>query len=503
MRLFIFAIGGTGSRVLKSMTMFAAAGVVPSDPATGKPIEDFEIVPIIIDPHHANEDLKRTEVLLNSYRKIRRQLYGEQSRSKGFFATKISTLKSLLKESSLNINDSFLFNMSAVERLKFREFIAYNNLNEENQAFLSMLFSPDQLDTNMNIGFVGSPNIGSVALNKFKDSDEFKAFANIFSENDRIFFISSIFGGTGAAGFPIFVKNIRNAQNLEISNKGWLMNSKIGALTVLPYFNIEHSDESPINKTDFIIKTQSALHYYDKALTHQGNSLVNTLYYLGDRAASAPYTNDPGAGGQRNAAHLIEFIGALAPFHFSEISNEDLDNGNVKAFEYGLEEDTSEVSFLALGGDTKKRLYNPLIKLHLLSMFLDSKFKDCIGRGFTNDTPRISKDFLSTDFYRTLTSRFLNFYWDWIEELDGNHRHVTLFNIDEHIHLENILFGINPKKGVFGNKALSHDDVFARMNSISKKTTGNYSPEQLALKLLETFDAATDELIPQKYSKII
>ena len=56
MRLFLFAIGGTGSRVLKSLVMLSAAGVRPLD-ENGKPVKDLEIVPVIIDPHKANEDL--------------------------------------------------------------------------------------------------------------------------------------------------------------------------------------------------------------------------------------------------------------------------------------------------------------------------------------------------------------------------------------------------------------------------------------------------------------
>ena len=66
MKLFVFAIGGTGSRVLKSMIMLCAAGVRPVD-ANGKPLQDVEIVPIIIDPHKSNADLKRTERLLSAY----------------------------------------------------------------------------------------------------------------------------------------------------------------------------------------------------------------------------------------------------------------------------------------------------------------------------------------------------------------------------------------------------------------------------------------------------
>ena len=209
MRLFIFAIGGTGSRVLKSLTMLCAAGVRPRDPATGAPMERFEIVPMIVDPHQSGQDVKRTVELLRDYVKIRKSIYTDLDRADGFFAAKISTLKSLMPDSGAPLPDSFLFNMSAVERMKFSEFIDYNGLDEENQALMQMLFSAGQLDTSMRIGFVGAPNIGSVALNRFKDSEEFHAFGNVIGEGDRIFFISSIFGGTGAAGFPIMVKNMR------------------------------------------------------------------------------------------------------------------------------------------------------------------------------------------------------------------------------------------------------------------------------------------------------
>ena len=85
----------------------------------------------------------------------------------------------------------------------------------------------------------------------------------VFQKTDRIFIVSSIFGGTGAAGYPIIVKNIRNADNnTAVNNRGDLRNAKIGALTVLPYFNIQQDENSPISRADFISKTKSALFYY-------------------------------------------------------------------------------------------------------------------------------------------------------------------------------------------------------------------------------------------------
>ncbi len=140
MRLFLFAIGGTGSRVLKSLLMLSAAGVRPLD-ENGKPVKDLEIVPVIIDPHKANEDLKRTEAMLNDYRDIRRKLYGNEPNADGFFANRIVTLREIMSNTSVTLNDTFIFNLGAVENSKFREFIGYDTMNEANQALTSLLFA--------------------------------------------------------------------------------------------------------------------------------------------------------------------------------------------------------------------------------------------------------------------------------------------------------------------------------------------------------------------------
>lgn len=50
-KIFLFGIGGTGARVLRSLTMMLATGVK---------LGVDEIIPIIIDPDAANADLTRT-----------------------------------------------------------------------------------------------------------------------------------------------------------------------------------------------------------------------------------------------------------------------------------------------------------------------------------------------------------------------------------------------------------------------------------------------------------
>ena len=55
-KLYVFGIGGTGSRVLRSLTMLLASGVE---------CKSDKIVPIIIDPDDSGADKTRTIDLMN------------------------------------------------------------------------------------------------------------------------------------------------------------------------------------------------------------------------------------------------------------------------------------------------------------------------------------------------------------------------------------------------------------------------------------------------------
>ena len=505
MRLFIFGIGGTGSRVLKSLIMLSAAGVKPVD-ADGRPLKNFEIVPIIIDPHKSNEDLKRTEQMLTEYCVVREKLYGRNVNGDGFFANKISTLREIMGMTSSSINDTFVFNMEAVGQSKFRQFIGYDTMNEPNQALTSLLFADYQLENKMNIGFVGSPNIGSVALNMIKDSEEFKAFANVFNEGDRIFFISSIFGGTGAAGFPILVKNIRQAENLEVSNKNFLRNAPIGGLTVLPYFYLNNSQGKSIDKADFVVKTQSALQYYNETLTGEQDRNVNAIFYVGDQTASIPYDYDPGnVKDQHDPAHLVEFVSAMAPLKFAGMDDSQIYDATggfqpTKAFEYGLEKDLLDVDFKTFGLETRHLIYKPMVKFHMLFIYLRTAFKDIIGQGYTQDSPKIKSEFTGTQFYRTLTGQFFDHYTEWLTEMYGNMRHVQLFNVGEN-NLGNIIHNVITRKGFFGHKTVDANTFNSELNKLSRDNK-KYSDRTVEYKLLDLFNEAAGNILEEKYENI-
>lgn len=510
MRLYIFAIGGTGSRVLKSLLMLCAAGVRPVG-EDGLPLRDLELVPVIIDPHKSNADLKRTERLLSAYGMLRRALHGESLDATGFFATKISSLRDVVSNAPQPLDDTFIFNLSAVEHYKFRDFISYNTMNEPNQALASLLFADYQLENNMAIGFVGSPNIGSVALNEIKDSNEFKAFAGSFAQGDRIFFISSIFGGTGAAGFPILVKNIRQAHNIDAKNRALLRKAPIGGLTVLPYFTLMESEDKHdhrIDNADFVVKTQSALEYYNNTLTGNGAAAVNAIFYLGDHGHNAPYDYDPGdKRDQHDPAHLVELVGALAPLKFAAMSERELIDPlteqplPTKAFEYGLERDTDELDFAAFGQSTRDLIYKPLVKLQMLKHFITGALPGMMGRGFTQDAPKIERELLGSRFMRVLQDQFFEDHKEWLSELARNRRHVALFNPGES-EPGRLIRNVSTKRGFFGAKKVDYNTFLAEMNKMSRDSGNRYSEHSVEFKLLDLFNRAADKILAEKFEGI-
>lgn len=493
-RLYIFAIGGTGSRVLKSLTMLLASGVKPNS------VSDYEIVPIIIDPHKSNEDLKRTVSLLDNYQKIAEQTGSQE----GFFSTRVSTLDKLVTSQN-RLSGSFTFSLQEVANTRFKEYIDYNLLDEPNKSLTDLLFSGnsinkhgepvDLLDVEMDIGFVGNPNIGSVVLNQVKDSEEFVEFASNYSDADRVFIISSIFGGTGAAGFPTLLKNIRDARNnSNINGVGFLQDAKIGAVTVLPYFNIESDSESPIQKSDFIAKTKSALSYYKDNV----NSSVNALYYLADDFTGKPYKNDPGNNGQKNEAHFIEMAAALSIIDFLEISDSDLIcQGGVPLKpiykEFGIKNDKADLAFADFSDYTERQISLNLSQLILFKKFLNEQIMSSAEKeAWTEDEPKINKRFLDSPFYRTNLLEFLKCYEDWLTEMSNNRRGFSPFNPSAN--LDSFINGKKVKSGIFTSGFNYHNFN----DKLSKLSKGVQYPSASA-KIMNLFFKATEDLLKSKY----
>ena len=206
-KVFVFCIGGTGLRVMKSITMLMASGMDTNG---------YTVVPIIVDPHDTLGEKKALNTLLEDYCKIFNDsvTHGREMMNplNGFFNSPMKSLKSLCNQQ----NDKS--EPTAQER-PFGSFISVSNIPDDdvNKYLLQTLFSQENLDNKLSVGFKGNPNVGTVVLGKMiTDANWFKEFKDHCEDGDRIFIISSIFGGTGASGFPLIVQKIRSAEESPI-----------------------------------------------------------------------------------------------------------------------------------------------------------------------------------------------------------------------------------------------------------------------------------------------
>jgi hypothetical protein len=405
-RIFVFGIGGTGSRVIKSLTILLATGVKTND---------FDIVPILIDPHKDLTELKNCKKLLDRYSYFHEQMYGnyEPKTDGGFFRSKVVSLGAIGTE---GLKEDFDYDSRIDD--SFGDFLKVNRMSADdpNKDLINLLYSDVSLNKKLSVGFKGNPNIGSVVLNQFEDSTWYKTFGKIFSPGDKIFIISSIFGGTGASGFPLLLKNLRNHENKNIKE------AEIGALPIMPYFKLSDPDENNPNKDidsdNFFTKTKSALSYYSKNLKG-----LNALYYLADpHAQNTPYENDEER--QLNKAHLVELIGASSIIHFTKNGNE----GRQELYSYGLEEDASTVTFKNMGDPLKEEIKHQL-RDYLIFSQIHPDIKKEISLPF-RITSEFTAAFFKSDFFNKLEDFNNAHFLPWLKEMDANERQFSPFNLN-------------------------------------------------------------------------
>ena len=472
-KLYVFGIGGTGSRVLKALTMMLSSGVECAVDT---------IVPIIIDPDDSAADKTRTVASMNLYMSIRENLDFSNADQNRFFKTEIMPIDGM---------ENFGFPLKNTRDCLFKDFIKIDELNNANRALISLLFSEKNLNSDMKVGFKGNPNIGSVVLNQFANSQEYKDFANGFQQGDRIFIISSIFGGTGASGFPLLLKTLRSdrdSQSWNLINK-----AKIGAITVLPYFNVSQDDNSGVDSSTFASKTKSALAYYEHNISANGG--VDALYYIGDNIP-ASYENHDGGSEQRNNAHIIELCSALAILKFAATPDSEL-SGDTLHYEYGLDTnntDISQIIFSDLGRNTQVEIQKPMTQLLLMYKYLINECeKEYKHQPWAIDN-NLDSSFFTGDFYKDLME-LLDSYREWLVEMADNNRAFKPFNIDRVKPLFDMVVGKAPAKmrKLSSNYALC-DSV---LNSNWSRWNKAAAREQ---KFIELFYRATKELVEHKYN---
>ena len=287
MAYYAIGIGGTGAKCIESLIHLAAAGMMP---------DSDELHVLFVDPDAENGSRTRSQDTLTHYVECKDKLDLGQTK--------------LLQTKIVSVNPN-AWTPFKVKDPKLKVFFGYDNFPRTPTGNLfDILYSDLEKDSTLQEGFGGHPSIGSAALAKTIDlqsDNTWSQFSERIKADDgkaKVFLFASIFGGTGASGFPTIARIIND--NLRV---------KLGGALLLPYFKfIDDRDDSKLKarSNDFFMNTQAALNYYH--LLDQTN-IYEAVYLFGDEHR-VEVKNNPGGGKQKNAPHFIELYGALSAIDF-------------------------------------------------------------------------------------------------------------------------------------------------------------------------------------------
>lgn len=405
----------------------------------------YEIVPVIIDRDIQNGDYSQANNLIENYIKVHENMSTPNCK---FFNTKMSLVG---QTDTTNGQLCLQWNQ---QNVKFDDFINYTSLDSQNKALVDMLFSRETLEMDMSHGFQGNPNMGCVVQNQFEGNPLFDTFAQHFQTGDRIFIVSSIFGGTGASGFPLLRKLLHKTRNTDNGKWGPIKNAPIGAITVLPYYNVKSADKednSSVNAQDWNDKARAALDYYKNEDGH-----LDTLYYIGDTNPTT-YPHCKGGVKQTDPAHIVEMASALSIIDFAKQPDSNFniqnngDNHQTTYKEFGIDDETQVDFSMFYRDETQKIVVEPLSRFLLFAKYMGYnaveennpktvKIRDKIAKkdnGNHFDRTGISQPYaLQNGFdatFRTNELQPLEFiqkeYVNWLIEMAAQERHFDPFKL--------------------------------------------------------------------------
>ncbi|MBD2625586.1 tubulin-like doman-containing protein [Trichormus variabilis] len=302
MSTYIIAIGGTGSKIAESIVHAAAMGIFINE----SNLEDLHI--LFVDPDTGNGNFQAANTAIQNYQKCTKAIGYDQS---------IHWMQTKIKEIKPGLLSPLDKDTTLKDIFKFKS----DNNHKNIKHLFDVLYTKEEQVVDLKEGFRGRPSVGAAVMAQLsqygtnQDSwttflDQIEAEHNA-NKSPKVFICGSIFGGTGASGFPTLGQMI--AHDLGEEGRNILNNVKLGGLLMLPYFQFtsptQKSNEKQIfsRSEEFLIKTEAALRYY-----REKDLRINSIYLLGVPNLASGGVFSTGGTSQRNPQHYLEFYGALA-----------------------------------------------------------------------------------------------------------------------------------------------------------------------------------------------
>lgn len=308
----VIGIGGTGAKVVESILHMTAAGLVAEQLQVG-----------LVDQDRSNGNVNRTERLIETLIKSRK-VWREGS---GVHALGNSPLfRSDIRKISNNEN---VWTPHPSANVTLAQIFDRESMSEQEQRLFDGLFAIGQGagDTEQRMpldqGYRGRPHIGAAAMtSRIEDDIDFwrqlleAVNAARGSRDVNILLAGSVFGGTGAAGFPTLAKLIRR----KIPNGA--ENVRIGGVLMLPYFDFAappsddaaSSDANVARAEELAQQSKNALKYYADMLSRE--QVFDQLYMVGWDTPFSVGDHHAGANAQENPPLAPEVFAGLAAARF-------------------------------------------------------------------------------------------------------------------------------------------------------------------------------------------
>lgn len=319
----LIGIGGTGAKIVESALYLLSAGVGPPG----------RVIICLVDQDNANGNVRRTESLLELLSNLKEDFRPGHPNRIDWLSLEKEGGTSLFSISVEPFFETSAHWRPAPDNLPtLRHVLKHQELPDDEKDLFNLLFRdenarPSEAEQTMNLaeGYRGRAHVGAAALVSAVNHDQPEFLSRITElmqasntgEDIRIFMAGSLFGGTGAAGFPTIARMLHQMRAPENNREIKGDKVRIGGALMLPYFSFgkpEDANANVITTPQLLPQARVAVEFYQSLLKQEG--VFDRLYVSGwDKMFELGY-HEAGKELQRNPALLPELIGAMSAMDF-------------------------------------------------------------------------------------------------------------------------------------------------------------------------------------------
>lgn len=315
----LIGVGGTGAKVVESALYMMLAGLGPKTVYVG-----------LVDQDNANGNGTRTRELINQIITFQKDSASRvdsasPANSGGSALGKVEILP-LFEE------DGVQWRPTADAHGTLAQILDKPGLDQDRRALLDLLFLDTEEEQHMGLaqGYRGRAHVGAASMLaslELTDTSFKRRMLELMrngtvSQDLRIFLVGSVFGGTGAAGFPTLARRLdamRRGPDVPHGSR-----VRLGGALMLPYFRFADATDPSANVVrtgELMPQARAALDYYHNLFKDE--PVFDRLYLAGWNNMFHLNYHSAGDVDQRNPALPPELIGAQAVLDFFETNLSD------------------------------------------------------------------------------------------------------------------------------------------------------------------------------------